>query len=146
MSTFIDGLFQRETLPVLESANGFAYQNQMTIMNNIANVDTPDYKRKTLPAGEFREKLVRAIEDRALNHPTEFKLDDGLNLRFDGNYPKVWMIHGAEAGPERHDNNSVVIEKEMSDLAKNQLYMTAVGRLYKKKLDMMRASLRDRVA
>ena len=57
---WIDSLFQRESLPVLESGMGFAFQKNLVISNNIANVDTPDYYRQTLPEDEFTESSCRS--------------------------------------------------------------------------------------
>ncbi len=145
MPTWVDKLFQRETLPVLESGMGFAHQKQLVVMNNIANVRTPYYKRKQLPENEFREKLKMAINEREDLHPNEWRMDDGLDVRFVGPYPRMRMFNGQEWGPERHSENSVVIEKEMADLAKNQLMMSGMQQLFRKKLTMMRMSLRDKV-
>lgn len=141
---FVDRIFQSETLPVLEAGMGFAHQKHLVIMNNIANVETPHYKRQSLPEGPFQKSLREAIYKRETQHPGRLDLQPGLDVRFHGTYPHMRMFNGNEAGPERHDENSVVIEREMADLAKNQLKMSAMQRLYKKKLDLMRASLRDR--
>lgn len=134
---WIDGLVQRESLPVLEAGMGFAYQKHTVIANNIANVETPYYRRQTTPEDEFTEILNQAIENRDLYHPREFHADEGLDLRFQGNYPRMRMFDGKEAGPERHDENSVVIEQEMADMAKNQLKMTAMQQLFKKHTTML---------
>jgi len=144
----IRGLFQREILPVLESSLGFAEARQRVIQNNIANVDTPHYKRQTVPEVEFQRALDQAIEERARAHPNRFVLRDTWHIDFPGDKvrPRAQMVPGVEAGPERHDQNNVVIEKEMVDLAKNTLYIQTLQRLLRKKYQMLRASLRDRIA
>lgn len=144
--SFIDGLFQQETLPMLEASMGFAHQKHLTILNNIANVETPEYKRQDVPTGEFQRALGDAIQRRSENHPMRFDIKDQFDVVFRNNhYPMVRRQRGMEAGPERHDENSVVIEKEMVDLAKNTMMIQSMQRLYKKKLTMMRSALRDRV-
>jgi flagellar basal-body rod protein FlgB len=143
---WIESLFQRETLPVLDSAMGFAHQRQLAIANNIANVETPYYKRQTVPEAQFQEALSNAIEERRASHPATFEMADTWDIEFDEQfYPDSRHIDGREWGPERHDENSVVIEKEMADLAKNTLAIQTMQQLYRKKLGMLRSSLRDRV-
>lgn len=141
-------MFQRESVPVLDAALSFANQKHSTIMNNIANVNTPYYKRQAVPEGEFRSALTEAINARDESHPSRFFMDDTRRITFDraGMIPDAEVFHGQEFGPERHDENSVVIEKEMADLAENALRIETLQRLLKKKYTMLRASLRERVA
>lgn len=144
--SFIGSLFQSETIPLLESGLGFAYQKQLTIMNNIANVETPGYKRQTVPEKEFMRLLEEAIDERSRVHPSRFSIRNASHISFiDNHYPVVRRINGKEWGPERHDENSVVPEKEMVDLAKNTMAIQLMQQLLRKKLGMMRSSLRDRV-
>lgn len=144
----LNSLFQRESVPVLESALSFANQQHTVIMNNIANVDTPHYKRQSVPEGQFQEALQEALKERLEMSPNEFSMNDTKDIHFakDGKMPVVEVVPGMEAGPERHDENSIVIEKEMGDLAKNTIYMETLQRLLKKKYSMLRSSLRDRIA
>lgn len=135
---WIDRLFQRETTPVLEAGMGFAYQRQLVTANNIANVETPYYKRQTLPEDEFRDAMVEAINNRSEYHPSEFRLGEKLDLAWDGSYPKMRMFDGIESGIERHDENSVSLEQEMANQAKNELKMSAMQQLFKKQMGMMR--------
>ncbi len=144
----INSLFQRESVPVLETALSFAHQRHKTIMNNIANLDTPYYKRQSVPEGQFRKALEEAIVERRNSHPAKFSMRSTQDISFKrgGYMPVVNVQPGAEAGPERHDENSIVIEKEMADLAKNTIYTETLQRLLKKKYSMMQSALRDRVA
>jgi flagellar basal-body rod protein FlgB len=146
MGTWIDSLFQRETLPLMDASLGFSYQKQLAIMNNIANVETPYYKRKVMPEQEFTQTLSEAIEARRDSHPSYFEIGDTPSIDFaGGHYPFARADAGQEWGPERHDENSVVIEKEMSELAKNGMMVETLQKAYKKKLDSYRDALRDRV-
>lgn len=147
MAVWVEGLIQRESVPVLESAMGFAFQRHLNIMNNIANVETPYYKRKTLPEEKFKRVMQDALDERYHSHWNEFTPRDAAGIRFYQNHlPLARNREGREWGPERHDENNVVIEKEMSDLAKNSAYMDALQRLFKNKTSSLRSALRDRVA
>jgi flagellar basal-body rod protein FlgB len=141
-------IFQRESVPVLDAALSFAHQRHQTIMNNIANVETPYYKRQAVPEGQFHDSMKRALRERRRSHPNQFRMQDTKDIRFGpaGVRSHVQRRPGQEYGPMRHDENSVVIEKEMSDLAKNTIYTQTLQQLLRKKYTMLRASLRDRVA
>ena len=146
-AVFIEGLIQRESAPVLEAAMQFAFQRHLNIMNNIANVETPYYKRKVLPEGKFQEAMQKALDDRKNHHWNEFSPNSVPGVRFYQNHlPYATNREGMEFGPERHDENNVVIEKEMADLAKNSLYMEALQQLFKNKTSGLKNALRDRVA
>lgn len=147
MAVWVEGLIQRESVPVLEAAMQFAFQRHLNIVNNIANVETPYYKRKTMPEKSFQGAMQDALDDRYRNHWNEFTPRDTGGVRFYQNhYPNAYNFEGSEFGPERHDENNVVIEKEMADLAKNTLYMEMLQQLFKNKTNGLKAALRDRVA
>ena len=147
MAVWIEGLIQRESAPLLEAAMGFSFQRHMNIMNNIANVETPYYKRKVLQEDRFKEAMRSALDDRYQNHWNEFTPRNMPGVRFYQNHlPIADMEHGRQWGPQRHDENNVVIEKEMADLAKNSAYMEALQQLFKSKTSGLKSALRDRVA
>lgn len=144
--SWISSLFASETLPVLEGSMGFAHARHKAIQNNIANVENPYYKRQDVPEADFRVAMERAIERREIGRHDRFDVyGRGTHLRFSDNYPVVRRGRGLDWGPERHDENTVVIEKEMADLAKNTLYMETLQRLFKKKTDQMTAAASERV-
>lgn len=125
---------------------GFAHQKQLTIMNNLANVDTPGYKRQGVPEEQFVKQLEVAIEERRQKHPGEFSIKNSFDIVYEGGiYPVPRVKPAADWGPERHDENSVTPEKEMVELSKNTLLLESMQKVYKKKYDMLRQSLRDRV-
>ena len=126
---------------------GFAFQRHLNIMNNIANVETPYYKRKVLPEEKFKTAMQNALKDRYDNHWNEFTPTSQPGVSFYQNHlPLANSSFGRDWGPERHDENNVIIEKEMADLAKNSAYMEALQQLFKNKTNGLKAALRDRVA
>lgn len=143
----IEGLFQRESVPVLDASLRFAMKRHDTIMNNIANVETPYYKRQTTPDSEFQDMLMEAIEERKYAHPSRFRMDGNFHIDVSrgGTIAEPSILDGNDFGPERHDQNNVVIEKEMGDLAKNTLYIQTMQQLLKKKYTMLRTAARERV-
>ena len=96
---------------------------QEVISNNIANVNTPNFKKSDVV---FEELLAK-----------EIGMDDSGRLQLvrthDRHLP-VGMIGGAKASIQeddtttmRVDNNNVDIDIDMASLAKNQLYYNAMA-------------------
>src|SRR3989339_2078282 len=97
---WVDSLFQRETVPVLQAAMGFGHQRHMVLMNNIANVETPNYKRQDLPESEFVRAVGKASEERRAEHPDRVALRDAPRVAFEsGVYPRSRVEPGREFGP-----------------------------------------------
>ena len=96
---------------------------QEGISNNIANVNTPNFKKSDVV---FEELLAK-----------EIGMDDSGRLplvRTHDRHLPVGMIGGAKASIQeddtttmRVDNNNVDIDIEMASLAKNQLYYNAMA-------------------
>lgn len=144
--SWIGGMMERESLPVLEASMAMASQRQIALANNIANVDTPHYQRQVLPEESFRRSLSSALREREERHWNEFSPSSAFRLSWDKGQPVAETFHGQDQGPLRHDDVNVNIEKEMGDMAKNTLYLTALQRLYKNQTSQWMSALRDRVA
>jgi flagellar basal-body rod protein FlgB len=95
------------------------------IANNIANVDTPHYKRQMVT---FESELNRALESEK-NPGTPTNLTDSRHIPFDDNKD----VNAVQARVQvefdtnyRNDKNNVDIEKEMADEVKNTLHYQAL--------------------
>lgn len=140
---FVDLLFQRGNTPILEAALGFAHQKQLVTGNNIANVDTPNYERQTLPEDEFQRTLMAAIEKRRREHPGEFRMENGLDIKWDGTHPNMPSFDGKANSVERHDENTVSLEQELATQAKNELKTLAMQTFFKKSVAGIKNAARD---
>lgn len=96
---------------------------QEVISNNIANVNTPNFKKSDVV---FEELLAKEI---GMNDSGRLPL-----VRTHDRHLPVGMIGGAKASIQeddtttmRVDNNNVDIDIEMASLAKNQLYYNAMA-------------------
>ncbi len=110
---------------------------QRVISSNIANVATPGYERLGV---SFDDELKRAVRMDAMN----FKRTDPRHLP-DPNWvqnigPKVAKV---EDGYWNGINN-VNIDREMVELAKNQLDFNAASRLLNIKFTQLRTAIRGR--
>lgn len=96
------------------------------IANNIANVDTPGYKRATVI---FEEKL-RSLLKRGLNAEKIREIQ-----------PQIYID---ETSTWREDFNNVDIEKEMVRLSTNTLRYSIYAQLIEKKLQMIKQAIKGK--
>ncbi|MBB6449304.1 flagellar basal-body rod protein FlgB [Geomicrobium halophilum] len=109
-------LFSSTIQNLQNGLDGAAFR-QKTIADNIANIDTPNYKARQT---NFQHTLEEAKQN-FLSHKT-----DGRHIEFRGE-----KARGAytSINPERmyqHNGNSVDIDKEMAAMANNQIYHSAL--------------------
>lgn len=91
-----------------------------TISSNIANVNTPNYKRKYT---SFEDQLASELDKRKLELNTTHKNHIGeKNIEFK---PKTLLDN---SGFHRIDGNNVNIDVESTNLAKNNIMYDAITR------------------
>jgi flagellar basal-body rod protein FlgB len=107
----------------LEGALNTASLKQRTISNNIANVDTPHYKSKEvvfqaeLKKAMDQNKGLKSYRTNALHIPFRNQLDSGI--------PQGRVI--TQTGTLfNHNGNNVDMDYEMAEMAKNQLWYSAL--------------------
>ncbi|MGD6832716.1 flagellar basal body rod protein FlgB [Sutcliffiella halmapala] len=99
------------SISALEKGIQYSGMKHKAISQNIANVDTPNYKRK-----EVSPNFGQLYQD-ALNA----KKTDSRHHDFTGTSKQVFTINNTSHSYS-HNGNNVDIDKEMSDLAENQIY------------------------
>ncbi len=108
-------LFERSRVPLLaKELDAFAIRNK-AIADNIANIETPNYKRVEV---SFQSALSNAINE----SNNDVSLSENVEqvqpeIKID---PSAFLASGA---------NNVSIEQEMANLAKNQLQFKLAARL-----------------
>lgn len=95
---------------VLEKAADASWTRNSLISNNIANVDTPGYKRKDI---HFEDYLLNAVSD------GESLDDDIADVDLDTLTATTYTDYGTVS--YRLDGNNVDIDTENVELAKNQI-------------------------
>ncbi len=97
---------------ILNKAANASWAKNEIIANNIANVDTPDYKRKDL---DF-ESLLAAQMNQSSTHNMDQKIK---NLQDKSLVARIYTDY--EELSYRYDGNNVDIDTESAYLADNQL-------------------------
>ncbi|MFB5660571.1 flagellar basal body rod protein FlgB [Alteribacillus sp. HJP-4] len=128
------GLFDSSTIGNLQIGLNGAAMEQKAISQNIANVDTPNYKAKR---GQFKHTLDDAIQ----NENLKAVRTNAKHIEF-GN--STTRLHYTEDSSTQynHNGNNVDIDKEMSDLAKNQIYYNAVTDRLSSKFSSIKTAVR----
>ena len=135
---FVRELFEADALPVLERVLAFTEARHAVLAANVANAETPSWRRQDLPVAEFRRELERAIDRRDAT-PGRFVMRP-VSLEPAGDRHSG----SSEAGILRHDDNSVDLDREMALLARNGLFHNTVATLAREKYRSMLAAIEGR--
>jgi flagellar basal-body rod protein FlgB len=96
------------------------------IANNIANINTPGYKKMDV---SFADQLEKTMKN---DNRGDFKAVQ----------PKV-VVSKDEGGTVRSDGNNVDIDKEVTHLVKNTLSYNIYTQLLAKKIDSVRSAIEN---
>ena len=115
------------TFKTLDLALGAAGKRQEVLANNLANVNTPGYKRLDV---DFDETLAKAVD----------AARGGDATQLDGMRPGV----GTDASVAvRSDGSSVDVDQEMAFVAENNIRYNALVQLTQKKLETLKYVISD---
>ncbi|MFC0524132.1 flagellar basal body rod protein FlgB [Pontibacillus salicampi] len=106
------------TFHTLENSMNYASKKNQVISNNIANVDTPGFKAKEVVFEDIlKEKMGPSLQT---------KRTQEQHIPFTGLEQKGYNVVSNNSTAYNHNGNNVDVDKEMSDLAKNQIYYQAL--------------------
>lgn len=116
---------------ILEKTLDATWKRNEVISNNIANVDTPQFKRSNV---SFEDELNKALDSSELDMKTTDQRH--ISTKSDLSDLSIKVAQDSTSLQYRLDGNNVDIESEMSDLAKNSIrYSTLIQKVsdeYKK--------------
>lgn len=95
------------------------------IANNIANVNTPGYKKMEV---SFADQLEKAVNEGSMN-------------KFDTLQPKIVISKEDKSETGRNDGNNVDMDKEVSSLVKNTLSYSIYTQLLAKKYEGIKSAI-----
>ncbi|GAA0329832.1 flagellar basal body rod protein FlgB [Oceanobacillus sp. FSL W7-1281] len=105
------------TIGNLENSIQYASAKNNVISNNISNADTPNYKAEKVSFKSALENEISGLQARTTN-------ERHLNFGEEENRP--YRIVKDASTTYNHNGNNVDIDKEMSELAKNQIYYNSL--------------------
>ncbi|CAM3702890.1 flagellar basal body rod protein FlgB [Mesobacillus zeae] len=122
------------TFSSLEKAMDYSTLKQKVISQNIANVDTPQYKKKDV---SFKSVLDEAMGTRLEANKTSIR-----HLDFKENGESGYGTVIRQNVNYNHNGNGVDLDKEMSDLATNQIYYNALTERLSGKFNSLQTVIR----
>lgn len=106
------------TISTLDKALSYSSTKQKVISQNIANVDTPNYKAKDV---SFKAAFNEALGESLITNRTNVR-----HFVFNKNNHSTSTIMTKNQVSYNESGNSVDIDQEMADLATNQIYYNAL--------------------
>lgn len=104
------------------------------ISSNIANVDTPGYKKKKAVFGDLLNEELSS---------SRLKTSHERHMQIDGTSSIVSIKTDMSTANMRTDENNVNIDEEMSDLAKNQIYYNVLTQRATGEINKLRSAIQD---
>lgn len=129
------------TSAVLEQGLKASVLRRNLIANNIANVDTPGYKRAEL---SFESQLRRAVASEEPQRLDAYKTDSrhiSFNKKIDFTtvQPRISVEYDTTY---RNDGNNVDIDREAADSAKNTMHYNLMMEIYNRNIKLIDSVLR----
>lgn len=130
-------IFNDSTTKIIEKSLNTASLRQEVLANNLANVNTPRFKRSAV---EFESILQKAISEKGgmplvRTHPKHFPTKSTL----DEIKPQVVLDNSTTM---RADGNNVDVDQEMVYLAQNSIMYNTLIELKNGKSEMLRSVIR----
>lgn len=105
------------TISSLEKGLSYATLKQKTIAQNIANVDTPNYKAKDV---SFKDMLKKATQTGMSAYRTDAR---HYEFKMSQSTPGVFSYENLSY---RHNGNAVDMDAEQAKMAENTIYYNAL--------------------
>jgi len=135
------GIFESTTIPVLEQSVEFAQARHNVLAGNIANLDTPGYRTRDLPVGEFHSQLKEAIAAR--HKPTAIGSPGDVSAL--GARKTVAGVAENCRTILRHDDNNTGIEYQATEMAKNQMQHNLALAIMTNQFQLLQTAISERV-
>jgi flagellar basal-body rod protein FlgB len=139
----INRLISNDMMDLVQKSLDAAALQHKAISNNLANVDTPGFKRSEVV---FREKLKKALDAKgAAEHELALSGTDskhilaGAEAELSALEPEVVQ----QGGSYRNDQNNVDIDLEMAKLAQNTVVYQALAQLTQNQFAEIKSAIRE---
>lgn len=131
-------MFNTSLVSILEKALEGSSLRHSVISNNIANVNTPGFKKSEV---DFRDALKRQLEKPAVQRLKQTRLKHLPDKEAD-------LLSGFQVVKEsnsslRTDGNNVDIEMELAGLAENTIYYNSLVQLLSSQISLLKTSINE---
>jgi len=134
----IESLFHSTTLPALEHTARFAQRRHELLAGNVANQDTPGYRARDLSVADFEQALAKAIDHQFASpaHPGP-----------SAGYLSTDPYDGPRRAMDKlvyHDGSDVNMERQITEMAKNQGMHNMAIALMRNQFSVLNAAITER--
>lgn len=126
------------TLPLMSGMHAkmrYLGERQAVLAQNIANVDTPDYKAKDIKAPDFTAHVMRASKNLPMARTNTMHMASAQNMG--GIYKMTERKPTYETNP---NGNTVSMEEEIQKVAMTAAQYSQMTGLYRKTIEMFRTA------
>ena len=132
MAGWLDG----PVLNVLQKGLEASSRRQQVLSNNVANIDTPNFKRSDV---DFQAVLGTALGETSGVLPMKLTVPKHLHGLEEGNGSGIVTERETTL---RNDGNNVDVDREMTYVAENGLYYNSLTRTISSQLGLLRMVLK----
>jgi flagellar basal-body rod protein FlgB len=137
-----NNIIASRTISALEQMAAFTEARQKVIAENVANVDTPGYQHKKVDLAGFQQALAEAMRNGAADGLPRASNDQ---VRYD-EFGRMVLRPAIEPADNLtfHDGTNGQIEKDMTDMADNQMLHQVATSLIQHHYRMLETAIRGR--
>lgn len=135
-------IFNSGTQSLLNRAMDVTWRSKEVIANNIANVDTPGFKRNEVIYNKNIRKVLQNHNNRGKLVLTNSRHIQGLSSRQDSNFDVE--VDRVLNTTYRNDGNNVDIDVEMANLTKNNILYEALSQGMTNEIKLLRLAITGR--
>lgn len=143
---WIERLTGSRLIHALELTAQFAEQRHRVLAENVANIDTPDYRTRRLDATEFEAALRQALQQagRSGTERLELRGKAQVSTTPDG---RLVTRPAVEPAPNIlfHDGRNALLEELMTDVQENALRYSLATRLLRSRFEALLTAIRGRL-
>ena len=127
------GWLEGPVLNVLQKGLDASGLRHQVLSNNVANIDTPNFKRSDV---DFQRVLSTAVGKRSgASLPMKLSAPKHLHGLGEGGNSGIMLDNSTSL---RNDGNNVDVDREMTDVAINGLYYNSLSRAITSQLGLLR--------
>ncbi|MBC7075217.1 MAG: flagellar basal body rod protein FlgB [Syntrophomonadaceae bacterium] len=135
-------VFSSATWTLLNKSMDTACLRNTVIADNIANADTPGFKRSRVIFEEnVKEALEKQTNDTRLKVTNFRHIQIGNKTSIENIKPELKVIEDLSF---RNDGNNVDIDVEMAEMSKNKIYYDALGQCMSNEIRLLRTAITGR--
>ena len=123
----ISGLLKNTGTEALDRVVQFTESRHQVLANNLANIDTPDYKMKDLDVNAFQKDSQKAVETRSFEPGS-----NGKTLSAKTDYDQYLLSH---------DGNNRSVEKQVSEMTANAVMHNVAVELLRNRFELLEKAI-----